>query len=168
MGIFGFRHKKTIPLTFSRGSYFSTAINDADLYALIHKAIDIFENNENASAEEIVIRICRIYNDKNLAIALYRFIPIAFCRLFIQGPSYANEYIVIRSGKEQQVFYFSDDGIYNQVASISKDRILHSSRPEATFNVLFHSADFNAINNALKNGALVEHLICSPAQFLPI
>ncbi|HEV7782684.1 MAG TPA: hypothetical protein VGO58_15525 [Chitinophagaceae bacterium] len=164
MGLFD-RFKKNKELPFSRGSYFHTAINDDDLHTLINQAIDVFERNEHADTETIILSIYRIYPDKNLAIALYRFIPTAFCRLFFYQVNYSDEYIVASKGKEPQEFHYSDDGIYNMVAMISKQRIIQSARPEATFNVLFHSADFNAINKAVKDGAELENLSCFPSYF---
>jgi len=161
MGFFDrFQKKKQLP---SRGSYFHTAINDDDLHTLINQAIDIFETNEQASTESIILSIYSIYPDKNLAIALYRFIPTAFCRLFFYQVNYSDEYIL--PGKEEQYFRFSEDAIYTMVAIISKQRIVQSLRPEATFNVLFHSADFNAINKALKDGGELEDIRTSPAYY---
>ncbi len=164
MGLFDFFHKKNKQLPFSRGSYFHTSISDDDLHTLVNQAIDVFERNEQADTETIILSIYRIYPDKNLAIALYRFIPTAFCRLFFYQVNYSDDYIVTR-GKEQLLFHYSADGIYNMVAIISKQRIVQSTKPEATFNILFHSADFNAINNAVKGGAELEGLSCSVSYF---
>ncbi len=165
MGLFHFLHKKNNPPPFSRGSYFYTAISDDDLHTLINQAINVFERNEQGDTETIILSIYRIYPDKELAIALYRFIPTAFCRLFFYQVNYSDEYIVDRGGREPQHFNYSEDGIYKMVSIISKQRIVQSTRPEATFSVLFHSADFNAINKAVKGGAEPEDLTCSPSYF---
>jgi len=165
MGLFNFFHKKNKQTSFSRGSYFPTAISDDDLHTLINQAIDVFERNEQSDTETIILSIYRLYPDKDLAIALYRFIPTAFCRLFFYQVNYSDEYIVARAGKEPLHFHYSEDGIYTMAAIISKQRIVQSTRPEATFSVLFHSADFNAINKAVKGGAAPEDLTCSASYF---
>jgi hypothetical protein len=164
MGLFD-RFKKNKQLPFSRGSYFHTAISDDDLHTLINQAIDIFERDETAGTETIILSIYRVYPDKNLAIALYRFIPTAFCRLFFYQVNYSDEYIVAGTGNDPLHFRYSEDHLYTMVAIISKQRIVQSTRPEATFNILFHSADFNAINKAVKEGAELEGLSCSPSYF---
>jgi len=165
MGLFNFFHKKKQQLPFSRGSYFYTAINDDDLHTLVNQAIDVFERNEQGDTETIILSIYSIYPDKDLSIALYRFIPTAFCRLFFYQVNYSDEYIVARAGKEPLRFHYSEDAIYKMVSIISKQRIVQSTRPEATFSVLFHSADFNAINKAVKGGASPEDLSCSASYF---
>lgn len=168
MGLFNFFHKKHHPPPFSRGSYFHTGITDEDLHTLINQSINIFEDRENADAVTIILDIYRLYPDKNLAIALYRFIPTAFCRLFFYQVAYADEYIVTDKKNKAHHFHFSKDGIYTMTAIVSKQRIIQSLKPEATFSVLFHSPDFNAINDAVKKGADPGTLSCSPLQFAPV
>ena len=167
MALFDFFHKKNNPLPYSRGSYFHTAITDTDLHSLINQAINVFENNKGADAVTIIHGIYAVYNDKALAIALYRFIPTAFCRLFFTQVNYADEYYV-RHGNDHERFYFSADGVFNMVAMISKQRIVQSTRPEETFSILFHSADFNAINKAVKDGADLHDVSSSPALYAEI
>jgi hypothetical protein len=163
MGFFDrFHKKKQLP---SRGSYFTTSIDDADLHTLINQSIDIFERDEKASTETIILSIYQLYPDKELAIALYRFIPTAFCRLFFHQVIYSDEYVV--TGREERRFRYSEDEIYTMTAIISKQRIVQSTTPDATFAILFHSADFNAINNAVKKGANLEELRCSASYFSP-
>lgn len=164
MGLFDqFRKNKQLP--FSRGSYFHTPIDDHDLHTLINQAIDVFERNEQGDMETIILSIYRIYPDKNLAIALYRFIPTAFCRLFFYQVNYSDDYFVAQRGREPLHFKYSEDGIYRMVSIISKQRIVQSTKPEATFSVLFHSADFNAVNKAVKNGADPEEISCPSSYF---
>ena len=165
MSFFDRFKKKNEQTPFSRGSYFHTNINDTDLHTLINLAIDVFEREQQASTETIILSIYQVYPDKELAIALYRFIPTAFCRLFFYQVNYSDEYIVLKKGVEPMQLRYSQDGIYNMVAMISKQRIVQSTRPEATFNVLYHSADFNAISKVVKDGTPLEEIICSPSQF---
>lgn len=168
MGIFDRFRKKNDEEPFSRGSYFHTAINDVDLHTLINQSIDIFERNPEADTSTIILSIYQLYPDKNLSVALYRFIPTAFCRLFLNTVQYSDEYYVPRKSREHECFHYSSDGIFNMVAMISKQRIVQSSRPDDTFSILFHSAEFNAINKAIKNGAELETLRSSPLYFSAI
>lgn len=177
MGLFNFlKPKKTIEESASdaipkgpvaaSGSYFETTISDADLRILINKVITVFQQSNGAGHNEVIDAIRRHRNEEDLAVALYRFIPIAWCRLFIPEPDYSDEYILVKEGQEQAVYLLSRDRVYNMVRTECKNRYEQAATQEEMLPILYHSADFNAINQALKGGSRLEDLVTVPSYFL--
>ncbi len=167
MGLFDFfKNKKIETKTLASGSYFDTEINDADLKTLINKAISVFQDNPSFDHNQIIDTLKEYRNEEDLALALYRFIPIAYCRLFIPEPNYSDEFVVYKSQNEKRSFSFSSDKIYRSVMNESKERFAKENMQEKILPILFHSADFKAIQDALKGGSELKNLVCSPSYFL--
>ena len=166
MGLFDFLRTKKVSNDAATGSYVNTSISNTDLRDLINDTISVFENNPGHDHNQLIDLIKTYRNDEDLAMALYRFIPIAYCRLFIPEPTYSDEYIVYRSEKDNTTFFLSTDTVYQAVLRESRTRLATTTAPDAVMSVLYHSADFKAINEALNNGSELTNLVCSPAYFL--
>lgn len=167
MKLFDFlKNKKADKQTVTGSSYFDASIGNTDLKLLINKAISVFEINTWFTDKQIVDRIQSYCNDENLALALYRFIPIAYCRIFIPEPKYSDEYIVYTSENNKSTFLFSKDRVYKMVLAESRKRLTNPHLQCDVLPILHHSADFKAINEVLNNGSALDGLICSPSYFL--
>ncbi len=166
MGLFDFLANKKGNRQPATGSYINTSINDTDLHELINKAVAVFENNPGHDHNQLIDGIRTYCDDEALALALYRFIPIAYCRLFIPEPAYSDQYVVYRSEADKTTFFFSKDRLYQAVLTESRTRLATAAVQDAVMSVLYHSAEFKAINDALKNGSDLADLVCSPAYFL--
>jgi hypothetical protein len=115
-----------------------------------------------AKPAEIVQAIKDGSKDDDLASALYRLIPVAFCRIFLPEVTYSDEFVVHVDEHNQQHFSFSNDRIYNAVLAESKARF-----PKVdAMPILYHSSDFHAINGSLHNGSRLENLVASPTIFM--
>ena len=157
---------KTEGISHLSGSYFETGMDDADLSKLINRAISVFQDNPHFDDDQIIDTIKQYRNDEELALALYIFIPIAYCRLIVPEPEYSDEYVLFKSEDEKQSFSFSCDRIYNSVLKACRERWAKEASQEKVVPILIHSADFKAINDALNDGAELKNLICSPACIL--
>ncbi|XZF16570.1 hypothetical protein ACTHGU_10555 [Chitinophagaceae bacterium MMS25-I14] len=146
--------------------YLETTLTDEELKLLVRQAISIFENNPGATPDKIVDKINVYTTDDALALALYRFIPTAYCRLFFPEPGYSDEYIVYKSMDEQDTYHFSADRIYNAVLEESRDILVATSSGDKMLAVVSHSSEFNAINNALNGGSDIKDLVLAPMIFI--
>lgn len=165
MGLFDFlKGKKTVNDPVAGDSYFHTGINDQDLKVLINQAILAFRDDQDA--DQVIGKIKSYRNEEPLALALYRFIPIALCRLFIPEPAYSDEYVVVKSEKDQSSYKLSEDRIYQQVMTELGKWFTTEASQEKLLAILCHSADFQAINNALRNGSNLADLDCGPSYFV--
>lgn len=167
MGLFDFFTNRKVGRSAGRpGSYVNVAINDTDLTALTHSVISLFEANPGYDHIQLIDLIKTYHPSEDLAMALYRFIPMAYCRLFIPEPAYSDEYVVYKSTSNQTTYRLSEDQIYAIVLAISNERLNQAASSDAVLSILYHSADFKAINDALKNGSDLKNLVCSPSYFL--
>jgi hypothetical protein len=165
MGLFDFWKSKNVSAKNSvRGSYCETEIQDKDLRALVNLSISVFQDNPDFEADQLIDKIISFSGEEQLALALYRFIPIAYCRLLFPEPGYSDEYILYKNDK-QQSFTFSTDNIYRVVFEECSLRFSRETSQEKILPILVHSADFNAINEAVKGGAVLADMIVSPSYF---
>ncbi len=155
-------HKSSFP----GGTYFNTNIDEIELKLLVNNAILVFDNNVGADHDQLVELIKTYHDDEDLAFALYRFIPIAYCRLFIPEPAYSDDYVIYKSESDKTTYHFSKDAIYNLVLAVCTERLKHAQSSDNVYSILYHSAEFKAINSALLNGSDLKDLVCSPAYFL--
>lgn len=166
MGLFEFFKRKGFGADIHSGrSYFGTDIQNIDLKGLVNFAISVFQDNPDFDAGQVIEKIRSFRDDERLAIALYRFIPIAYIRLFIPALAYPDQYFLVKNDK-QLLFAFSTDGIYRIVWEECKVRFSQETSREKILPVLFHSSDFNSINEALKAGSKLENLVLSPPCFV--
>lgn len=167
MRIFNFLKKNEKKgITFRSGSYFDTDISDPDLRVLINHAITVFLNNPSFDCNELIDAIRKHGCDESLAMALFRFIPIAYCRIFLPEPEYSDIYILYKDNRNRREYSFSEDRIYNIVLEESKARYFREGSEEEILPILNHSADFRTINDALRHSLKLEDQICGPTYFL--
>ncbi|MBC8152582.1 MAG: hypothetical protein H7Z72_06690 [Bacteroidetes bacterium] len=145
----------------------SSAWSDADLAAITNQAISAFGTNPGADPNQLIDNIKAYCGDEPLAVALYRFIPIAYCRLFIPEPVYPDEFVLVVDQNTTHVtFSFSADRVYSAVLTESRKRLDSLEKQDDLWAIFYHSADFKAINDALNHGAPLTDLICSPTYFV--
>ena len=117
-------------------------------------AIEAFENNPNADWQAIVSQISKQLNDENLAFDLYRFIPIAYCRQFLNDVSFPSAYLTADTKGEFTVEHkFDDNKLFVTTERLVMRRFENKIGQDKIMNILRHSSDFNAINQALNNGS---------------
>ncbi len=148
------------------GSYFETKLSDTSLIILINDAISIFQLYTTKEPDQIIETINFKINDQDLAVALYRFIPLAYCRLFIPEVQYSDKFVLLDDEKNEKSFLFTKEKLFQLTLEVCKKRLLIEKDQDKIFPILMHSANFNAINEALNNGSQLNNLNCSPSYFL--
>ena len=167
MGLFVFlTSKKAGRAAFADGSYIDPDISVEALKPLIRAAVLVFQNNTGLDQDGIVDLIKTYWHNEKLAVALYRFIPIAYCRIFIPEPTYSDEYVLFKSAADKTTFHFSKDKLYNLIFAECNYLFNQSTGSDDIMPILYHSAEFKAINSALINGSDLNTLLCSPAYFI--
>lgn len=127
----------------------------------ILKSIDLYiEHYENPT--NIKSSIARISDSEEEATKLFLFIPLVFCRILIPEVKYSDLYITTDSKGDEKTERFSESLIYNEIMTVSNENFDNYD----VMKILFHSGDFKAINEALKNGANLEDLESAPSRIL--
>jgi hypothetical protein len=165
MGLFDFLKSKKDNKAVER-PHLETGISDADLKTLIGKAIKVFEDKPGANADAIIKGIESHIKNEDLAVALYRFIPIAFCRVILPEPAYSDEYIIADKKNGNKTYSFSSDKVFTTVLNESRAYLATEPDRQRVVNVLVQSADFDAINKALHGGSELKDLEFGPSYFL--
>ena len=159
MGLFDFFKKNNAPAgPFASGSYVDTNATDEELVILVHQAIAVFRGNPGYSPDQLVEGINIFARDERLAVALYRFIPLAFCQVLFPEPAYSDEFTLTKNGKTKGLHSFSKDRIFRIVAEECQKSAAMNTDQEKMVSILIHSAEFNALNTALKNGSQLSDL----------
>ena len=166
MGFFDFfKGNSATAGPFASGSYVDSAINDEELVILIHQAIAVFRGNPGYNAGQLIDGIKIFRNEEALAVALYRFIPLAFCRVIFPEPAYSDEFVLTKKGKTVATHSFSADRIFTRVLEECRKSFAMNSDQQKALNILLHSAEFNALNKALENGSNLQDLQFSPTVY---
>lgn len=148
------------------GTYFDIAISEKELRNIVDRAIAIFQIYPKATRNQLIDHIKAIPTNEEIALAVYQFIPIAYCRLFIPEPHYVDEYVVQYPNGEISNYILSEDSIYKVVLKSALVLFKLSQTQDQLLAVLSHSADFNAINEALHHDASLQELCISAPMLL--
>lgn len=142
----------------------ATGVND-DISKTIAMAIDTIKScNDEDSNDDIINRISKFTKDEYLAWELYCFIPIAYCRLLLHDLKFSDEAIYSMPDGSQRKKVLSNINTYKQVKKIASERYRSGIDKADISNILFHSSEFNAINNALNAGSKLENLMIGPVM----
>ncbi|SDF92549.1 hypothetical protein SAMN04488542_12092 [Fontibacillus panacisegetis] len=139
---------------------------DNERIQAIQHAINIMENADSESTEEIIENINQFTKDKHIARELYCLIPSSYCRLIIREVTYSNELITMSPDGSQKMDLISNHQLYNLIQDVLIHKFNGEIDNDKIQTILFQSAEFNAINNALNNGSALEDLMTGPLVIL--
>lgn len=131
----------------------------------IAQAVRVFETYPNQGQEGICELIAKKTGRADLATDLYHLIPIAYGRLIVPEVSYPDRYLVEKEGDITE-YAFSENTLYAQIEKYITRKIRKPPSQIDMLNVLNHSAEFNAINQALHADSKLEDLVLSPPYFM--
>ncbi|MFN8299220.1 MAG: hypothetical protein U0T75_08955 [Chitinophagales bacterium] len=155
MGIFDFsKHDDLNPKTYSN-------YNEQ-----IESAVQVFEQNLGRTPDEMIDLIARKVNDHKLAKELYRLIPIAYFMGFYPEVNYPDEYLVMNERGEYTTKQFAANALFLQVAAFTSNKFGSGPTEAQIMAVLDHSADYDALQQALLAGKEIEDLIIAPPVFM--
>jgi hypothetical protein len=118
----------------------------------------IIEKEGSASDEEILTALFA-QMQRNDAIEIFIFLPIAFCRLLLPNIAFLDEYYEDnRDGNGQRLRKFSETESYQVVLESSSRYFLSKPGSENILKVAGRSGEFHAINDLLNKGNQLEEL----------
>jgi hypothetical protein len=126
-------------------------------------AIELFE--ECSSEEEynmLFENIARLTGDVDLASELFYFIPELYCQITLPEVGYSDEIIVVKPDQSQTSIYLSQISSYALIKKLVIEKFQTGFNKEKYQKVLYYSASFKAINDAILKGSKLENLACLP------
>lgn len=105
-------------------------------------------------------QIYKIIGNMNLAYEIRSFIPEIFCELVFGSVGYADNIMMVKENQEENIIcYKSQFTSYNWIRDVVVGNYYNSKLTEDEVKtIVFLSASYNAINNAVKDGAKLEEL----------
>lgn len=129
------------------------------------QAVKVFEANSMASGKEIMELLEKKLKDAPLALDLYRFLPIAYCRMMVGGVDFPETYMTLEADGSHKEHKFMENAIYVEVDRYTIRRFISHVGKEDMMSILNHSSEFDAINQALHKGSKLEDLVLAPLVF---
>ena len=139
--------------------------NLKNVVAKIEQAAAIFESNPSKKSDEIIDMLIKKLGNEAIAIDLFRFLPIAYCRMMIRDVNFPNAYMIRESDGSHSEHKLMDNALYVEVDRFVIRKFIGQVSQENIMSVLNYSAEFQAINTALYNGSKLEDLVLAPPVF---
>ena len=128
----------------------------------IQAALDAFSADTGDHWKGVVDDIARRTGDEDLAMDLFRFLPIAYTRLLLPDVQLADHYRQVTAQGGYTEHKFADNPLYVQIAHYLET---HPLSKEETDGLLGYNSEIAAINQALHAGSQLEDLIMAPPMF---
>jgi hypothetical protein len=125
------------------------------------KAIKILADcNCKEKHENLDNDIFKITGNMNLAYEIRSFIPEILCELVFSDASYTDKIVIVKENEEENTeCYKNQFTSYNWIHDIVANNYNNSSLTEDKVKtIVYLSASYNALNNAIKQGAKIEDL----------
>lgn len=136
---------------------FSRNKTKQDLY---DKSVNIFIDNFD-NPDIIKEKINELTSSENDTQLIYLFIPHFFCQLFIPEVEYTDYYIIENKDNSKSEIKFTNSKLLTELFDSIKEN-WDTYLTKNFMNVLVHSGDFRAINEAMQNGIEIEKLKALP------
>jgi len=135
----------------------NSKVESEDIYK---ESVMVFMDNY-LDPDMIYDKIYRLTRSENEALLIYLFIPYYFCRLVVPEVNYTNYYIIENADKSKSSIKFSQSKVLSELFKSIEDNWDSYSKMNLE-KILFHSGDFQAINDALNKGSKIEDLQALP------
>ena len=131
--------------------------------ANILQAIAVFEQSTQLGIAELMelLNYKAAGGQDSLAIALYRFLPFAYCQEILPEVSYPNFYL--RADKSQ--FLLASNPLFGEIKQVTQAKFLHGLAEAQIMALLQHSPQFQEINAALHEGEDLKLIAVSALSF---
>lgn len=144
--------------TWKQGKY-----NYENLRKYVFGAIELFENCSTQAEWEVLFeRIAKLTGDIDLAIELYSFVPEVYCEITLPEIQYSDEIVLIKPDGSKTTVFLSQLSSLAFIKRLIREKLQFGFDKDKYNRVLFQSATFKAINDALIQGAKLENLVISP------
>lgn len=139
------------------------------LHDAVNKAIAAFHTRRESDEHEIVEMLVASGIEKPLAAKLVEFVPLAFFRAMMEesGVQFADYFLRLGpEGKPADERKLNQEPVYMEALKMALAEAKAGRGGEDYLAVARRSAEFQAINNALHDGAKLEDLVCAPPVLL--
>ena len=144
--------------TWRQGKY-----NYENLKKYVFGTIELFENcSTEADWEGLFESIADLTGDIDLAIELYSFIPELYCKFTLPEIQYSDEVVLIKPDGSKSNVYLSQLSRLTLIKRLIREKLNTGFDKDKYNHILFQSATFKAINNALNQGGGLENLATLP------
>ncbi|MCB2379759.1 hypothetical protein LGH70_19340 [Hymenobacter sp. BT635] len=119
--------------------------------------------HDSMETEDVIADMVKRGIKEDRALALYLFVPIAFCRRFIPEAQYLDEYVEYDAARKKEVkMSFKANHFYAEIERYTLAYFTQNPERNVVLTVAGCSAEFKAINQALDNGSQIEDLEFAP------
>ncbi len=137
--------------------------NYGNLKKYVFGAIELFENCSNQAEYDLLFeRIARLTGDLDLAIELYSFIPEIYCGITLPEIQYSDEISLIKPDGSRTNIFLSQLSNLALIKRLVREKLQFGFDKDKYNRILFQSATFKAINDALNQGSKLENLAVQP------
>ena len=161
-------HKQSFILKQDKETLKDYPYTNADIYDAVEKSLILYEKVLNDGKEDLYLQVLNEFlGDKSLALDIYNFIPEICAEFAIEDVRFS-EKVQINFRGSARTFYKSQLATYypvmNGLARVLDGNTLKNTQ-RVFENLLYSSASFNAVNNALNDGIKQENLILTDTLF---
>ncbi len=131
----------------------------------IAKAVAIIRNSPELLDEDIFRRLTETGLAPRTAARIVEFLPAAYCRVLLEhaGVRFAETFQRHRSdGSISPHMPLAKEPIWREAIEFAHNEIEGGVSHQGRLQVAARSAEFQAINNLLKEGSKLEHLVVGP------
>jgi hypothetical protein len=136
-----------------------------ELSEAIIKSIEIIRNNNQENDDVIMQKLAELGIEKDLANHLATFIPIAYCRAFLDGSgvTFVDYYLYFdEKGSTSKPRWLTDEPVFLEALKIAEGELKGGANGERYFSIAGRSGEFRAINDLLNRGSKFEDIVMSP------
>ena len=137
----------------------------------IRKTIAVFRTAASSSDEEAYRQLVSQGVEAPVAARLVEFVPMVYCRLLLEksGVRFPNTFRrKTPSGEISPEREFSSDPVWNEIVSFAQNEIKIGVSPADLLATAGRSADFDAVNQLLRKGAILKDVVLtSPILLWP-
>ncbi len=161
-------HKQLFILKQDKETLKDYPYTNADIYDAVEKSLILYEKVMNDGKEDLYLQVLNEFlGDKSLAQDIYNFVPEICAEFAIEDVRFS-EKVQFNFRGSTRTFYKSQLATYypimNGVARLLDGNTLKNTQ-RVFENLLYSSASFNAVNNALNDGSKQENLILTDMFF---
>lgn len=118
-----------------------------DFKKSVEKAIVILEENSSIDNDKVVELFERNGFDKQVALEIFFFLPIAFVRTWLTDISWPDTYFDFKSNENKKQRKYQETESYCIILEVTQNYFSSSPSPESIIKIAGRSAEYNAINH---------------------
>jgi translation initiation factor RLI1 len=132
----------------------------------VQKAIKLLGEEGRLENEDVLTLFTSNGIGKTAAVELLLFLPVAFVRRLLPDLKWHKTYIEYVSDKTQIERTYEETASFQTISEITEHYFQNSPQQDVVLKIAGRSAEFNAINELLKDGGKLEDVEISKTVFI--